>query len=222
MVFVDTSDEIFIQSSISMEESVIIITQGSRYGKKITDKFLANNYKVVKTINEQQSEAEALESGTESMLTELHWNYKSPFSAKNIILNLKSYPDTKNFIIVFSMPERDTVLYRYSQIEIQKTIDLYIKSQLSIACELLNELSRNNKSATLFFVLENSNNPFKEFFKSFINTVLEDNTLPVNVNAFEAGKETPESLADYVFSILQDKKKSAKGKWFKQFRYTLF
>ena len=205
----------------TIEESVIIITRESYYGKKITDKFLANNYKVVKTTSSQEGENSAPVAG-ETMLTELSWNYKSPLSSKNIILNLKNYPDIKNFIIVFSMPRGDTPLYKSSQIEMQKVIDLHIKSQLAITCELLAEFSNSKKSANLFFVLENSaNTPFKEFFKAFINTILDDNTMIANTNAFEIGKETPDAFADYVFSIVRDKKK-ARGKWFKQLRYALF
>ena len=205
----------------TIEESVIIITQGSRYEKKITDKFLANNYKVVKATSEQEGERPDL-LVIDTLLTELSWNYKSPFSSKNIILNLKSYPDIKNFFIVYSMPNDDTPVYKNSQIEMQKVIDLYIKSQLAITCELLSEFSNNNKSVNLFFILENSQNtPFKEFFKAFINTVLDDNSMTANINAFEIGKETPEVFADYVFSIVRDKKK-ARGKWFKQLRYTFF
>jgi len=207
-----------------MEESVFIVTQGSRYGKKITDKFLLNNYKVIKTVTEQEKEiSETITSETKSMLTELNWNYRSPFSSKNITLSLKNYSDIKNVIIVYSIPEEDIPIYKQSQIEIQKVIDLYIKSQISITCEFLNEFSKNNKTANLFLILENSNsnNPFKEFFKNFIDTVLTDDSISVNINAFEIGKESPESFADYAFSIIQDKKKT-KGKWFKQFRYTLF
>ncbi|MCL2480347.1 MAG: hypothetical protein FWF38_01405 [Spirochaetaceae bacterium] len=212
-----------------MDESVFIISQGSRYGKKIADKFLANNYRVIKTISDQESEisenstAGGASPETESMLTEISWNYRSPFSSKNITISLKNHPDIKNFIIVYSIPEEDTPIYKQSQIEIQKIIDLYIKSQISITCEFLNDFSKNNRSANLFLVLENSNsnNPFREFFKNFINTILGDDTLPVNINAFEIGKEPPDPFADYVFSIIQDKK-AAKGKWFKQFRYTLF
>ena len=212
-----------------MEESVLIISQGSRYGKTIADTFLTNNYKVIKTINEQEEGiSKSQDSGkttpeTGNLLTELNWNYRSPFSFKNISLNLKNHPDIKNIIIVYSIPEEDPPIYKQSQIEIQKVIDLYVKSQISITCELLSEFSKNNKTANLFLVLENSNsnNPFKEFFKNFINGILEDNNMSVNINAFEIGKEPPESFASYVFSIIQDKK-TAKGKWFKQSRYTLF
>jgi len=219
-----TNSKICIESSLYMQESVFIISQGSRYGKKIIDKFLANNYKVIKTVTEQETDTlEITTSESKNMLTELNWNYRSPFSSKNILLNLKNYPDTNNFIIVYSIPDENTPIYKQSQIEIQKIIDLYIKSQFSITCEFINEFSKNNRSANIFLVLENSNqnNPFREFFKNFINTVLEDDTLTANINAFEIGKETPESFADYAFSVIQDKRKS-KGKWFKQFRYTLF
>jgi hypothetical protein len=206
-----------------MEESVFIMSQGSRYGKKIVDKFVENNYKVIKTVTEQENEiSETAATERETMLTELSWNYKSAFSSKNIILNLKNYPDINNFIIVYSIPEEDAPIYKKSQIEIQKLIDLYIKSQLSITCEFLTEFSKNDNPPAFFFILENSlNNPFREFFKNFINSVLEDDTLSINTNAFEIGKEPPESFADYVFSTIQDKRKT-RGKWFKQFRYTLF
>ena len=214
-----------------MEESVLIITQGSHYGKKIADTFLINNYKVIKTITEQEIEiSKSQGSGketqvqeTQNLLTEITWNYRSPFSYKNIILNIKNHPDIKNYIIIFSIPDGDTPIHKQNQIEIQKIIDLYIKSQLAITCELLSEFSKNNKSANLFLVLENSNsnNPFKEFIKNFINTILDDNSMTININAFEIGKEPPESFAEYVFSIMKDKK-TVRGKWFKQSRYTLF
>ncbi|MCL2293887.1 MAG: hypothetical protein FWC36_03370 [Spirochaetes bacterium] len=207
-----------------MENSVFVITQGTRCGKKIVDKFLINNYKVLKTVTEQENDTlEAEEAEKQAMLTELAWNYQSVFSSKNIILNLKNYPHIRNFIIIYSAPQAETPIYRQDPIEIQKTIDFYIKSQLSITCELLNELSKDDTSSSLFLALEYSlNNPFRDFFKNFINTLLDDTSLTVNINAFEAGKETPESFADYVFSIVQDKKLKSKGKWFKQFRYTLF
>ena len=207
-----------------MEKSVLIITQGSRYGKKIVDKFLKNNYKVIKTGTKQEEEtSETTEAETEGKLTELNWNFTSQLSFKNIILCLKNYPDITDVIILYSVPEDNTPVYNQSYVEMQKTIDLYIKGQLSITCDLLREFSKNNSQCNFFLVLEKSplSNPFREFFKSFINSLLEDNNLPLVINAFEVGKDTPESFADYAFSIIQDKKQ-ARGKWFKQFRYTLF
>ncbi len=209
-----------------MENSVFIVSQGSRYGRKIADKFLANSYRVIKTVTELEDEiSETPASGRENMLTELNWNSYSPFSSKNIILNLRQYPDIKYYIILYSIPEETAPFYKQSQTDIQKTIDLYIKSQISITSELINELSRNNKSPNLFLVLGSSDtsNPYKDFFKSFITNILEDAELSkININAFEIGKENPDVFADYVFSTVQDKGIKNRGKWFKQFRYTLF
>ncbi len=203
-----------------MEKSVFIADLGTRCGKKISDTFQANNYRVIKTaVNPEKANTENPESAFGNSLISLDWNCSSPFSSKNIILGLRKYPEVKYSIIVFSSPQPDTPLYLQGTADIQKGFDLYLQSQIFITRELIAELS-SQKTVPLFMVLESGdiNNPYRNFLKSFINTILADqDKIEIPVNAFEADRETPEAFADYVYSAIHEKAPKSRGKWLRQF-----
>jgi len=208
-----------------MENTVFIADQGTRYGRKISDTFLANSFRVISTRVETSVKTENSDTN-DSRLVSIKWNCFSPFSSKNIILGLRPHQDIKYNVIIFSSSSADknTPLYLQNQSEIQKLLDYSLRSQILITHDLIAELSRQ-KSSYLFLVLENSEseNPCRGFLKSFINSILADqDNLNVTVNAFEAGKETPEAFADYFYSTVQDKAIKSKGKWFRQFQMPSF
>jgi len=212
-----------------MEQTVFIADQGTRYGRKISDTFLANNYRVISTIVETDDGRNDNQDADQSMLISIKWNCFSPFSSKNVILGLRPYQDVKYSVIIFSSSAsaasaEETPLYLQNHSDIQKMLDYNLRSQILITHDLIAELSKHH-SSYLFLVLENSDieNPGRSFLKSFINSILADqDNLNITVNAFEAGKETPEAFADYFYMAVQDKALKAKGKWFRQFQMPSF
>ena len=133
-----------------MEESVFIVDQGTGSGRKISDAFLSGGYRVIRTEIEPSDSTQQID---DDRFIRLKWNCFSPFSSKNVMLGLRLYNEIKYAIIIFSSPETDMPLFRQNHAEIQKSVDFYIKSQLLITRELLEELSKQ-KQSRLFLVLE--------------------------------------------------------------------
>ena len=212
-----------------MEKTVFIADQGTRYGRKISDTFLANNYRVISTGVVKDGDSIDNQHADQGMLISLKWNCFSPFSSKNVILGLRPYQDVRYSVIIFSSAAaassaEEKPLYRQNHSDIQKMLDYNLRSQILITHDLIAELSKHH-SSYLFFVLENSDseNPGRSFLKSFINTILADqDNLNITINAFEAGKETPEAFAEYFYLAVQDKALKTKGKWFRQFQMPSF
>lgn len=202
-----------------MEESVFIVDQGTGSGRKISDAFLSGGYRVIRTEIEPST---ASQQNEDDRFIKLKWNCFSPFSSKNVILGLRLYNEIKYSIIIFSSPETDLPLFRQNQAEIQKSVDFYIKSQLLITKELLGELSKQ-KQGRLFLVLEGRSNgsaAYRQFFRAFINDLLteqEDNE--IIINAFEAGRESSEAFAKYVYAAIHGRALKSKGKWFRKFSF---
>jgi hypothetical protein len=199
-----------------MEKFIFIADFETKYGQKINDVFLSASYKIIKTVKTKKI-------NLENITDEIEWNNYSAFSHKNIIFNLRKYQVIQNIFIIFSLPEPKTLLHKSAIADFNKEIDLYLKSQVAITCEIINEFSASQTPPYIFLILPAGNaNPYREFFKFFINGILEDNTIPSPVNAFEIGKELPETFADFVLTTVQDKAIKARGKWFKYMRYALF
>ena len=209
-----------------MEKTVFIADQGTRYGRKISDAFLANNHRVISTTVETDDGSNDNQDTDKGMLISIKWNCFSPFSSKNVILGLRPYQDIQYSVIIFSSSSsaEETPLYLQSHSDIQKMLDYNLRSQILITHDLIAELSKQH-SSYLFLVLESSDieNPGRSFLKSFINSILADqDNLNITINAFEAGKESPEAFADYFYATVQDKALKSKGKWFRQFQMPSF
>lgn len=216
-----------------MGNSVFIADVGTKYGQKICDSLLLVSDKIIKTVK-------PAESGLKNNhnIGEVEWDNYSAFSHKNIIFTLRNIEELQFVFIVFGFPETEKIISYKSGSNFQKDVDFYIKSQVALTYAVINELAPSESLQSIganagaytsermhiFLVLPYSreNNPYREFFKSFINGILEDCNAVVPVNAFEAGKEEPETFARWAVSTAMGKGLKSSGKWFKYMRYILF
>lgn len=200
-----------------MDNIVFIADQGTRCGRKISDKFLENSFQVIKATTGMDDEKPD-ESFHERLVT-LDWNLNSSFSPKNIALGLKKFPRITHFAIIYSFPEIDTFMAEQSNLQIQKDIDLFLRSQVLLTREIINTFTPSDSSQLLLVMEENqgnSPNPYREFLKEFINHILISSNL--KVNAFEYSGESPENFADFFFSAVHVKGIKSSGKWIKPFQ----
>ncbi len=120
--------------------------------KKITDKLILNNYKVIQTVvnkNTLTDEKENEESGMEQKLLKADWNCFSTISPKNAILQSKQFSDFNTAAVILTPPETTDIFINQSYIEIQKSIDFYFRSLVTISKEIINDLK---KKAFIAFV----------------------------------------------------------------------
>ena len=137
-----------------MNNSILIADQDSRCGKKITDIFLLNNYKVIQTVvnkNPLSEEQETEKDTSEQKLSRLDWNCFSTISPKNIILQSKQTSDFNTAAVVFTPPSSSESFITQSHIEIQKSIDFYFRSLVTITKEIINELAKNHSPIFISF-----------------------------------------------------------------------
>ncbi len=209
-----------------MNNSILIADQDSRCGKKITDKLLMNNIKVIQTVVNKKplkEEKDNEEESREQMLSRLDWNCFSTISPKNIILQSKHFSEFTTAAVVFTPPEAAQSFINQTHIEIQKSIDFYFRSLVTITKEIINDL-RKKPGSYLYLILNSRNRDdlYTSIYKSFINSVISSSCDSVFINGIENSFEEPEQFAEYFYNILQKERKTA-GKWLKPLQMnTLF
>ena len=202
-----------------MNNTFFIADQNSRCGLKITDKLIMNNYKVIQTIvnkNTSTEESENEESSPEEKLRQVDWNCFSTISPKNIILQSRQFANFNTAAVVFTPPEISDPFISLSHIEIQKSIDFYFRSLITMTKEIINDLGKRTQ-ANLYLILNSQNKEemFTAVYKAFISSALQNSTDSLLINGVENSFQDPELFADYFYNILQKEKKSG-GKWFRQ------
>ena len=208
-----------------MNNSLLIADQDSRCGKKITDIFLLNEYKVIQTVvnkNPSKKQKETEEEKSEHKLIRLDWNCFSTISPKNIILQTKQSTGFNTAAVIFTPPEAAASFINQSHIEIQKSIDFYFRSLITITKEIINEL-RKKSPAYLYLVLNSKNRDemYTSIYRSFINSVLQDTDDCLHINGVENNYENPEQFAEYFYSLLIKEKRTG-GKWYRQIQMNSF
>ena len=202
-----------------MNNTIFIADQDSRCGKKITDKLISNNYKVIQTVvnkNPVTKEKENDGSGLEQKLLKSDWNCFSTISPKNAILQSKQFSDFNTAAVIMTPPETTENFINQSYIEIQKSIDFYFRSLVTISKEIINDLKKK-PSSHVYLVLNSKNRDdmYTSIYKAFINSVLKTSSDTLFINAVENNSEDPEQFADFFYTILQKERKTG-GKWLKQ------
>ncbi len=208
-----------------MNNSILIADQDSRCGKKITDIFLLNNYKVIQTVvnkNPLSEEQETEKDTSEQKLSRLDWNCFSTISPKNIILQSKQTSDFSTAAVVFTPPAASESFITQSHIEIQKSIDFYFRSLVTITKEIINELGKKPQSH-LYLILnaKNRDEMFTTVYRAFINSALKNSSDSLLIYGVENNYDEPEQFAEFFFNLLQKEKKIG-GKWLKQLQMNSF
>ena len=208
-----------------MNNTIFIADQNSRCGIKTTDKLLMNNCKVIQTIvnkNPISEDKENEENSLEQKLIQIDWNCFSTISPKNIILQSRQFSDFNTAAVIFTPPEITEPFISMSHIEIQKSIDYYFRSPVTITKEIINTLGKKPHT-NLYLVLNSKSGDemFTALYKAFINSALKNSSESLLIHGVENNYEDPEMFADYFYNILQKEKKSG-GKWFKQLQINSF
>lgn len=198
-----------------MEKQVFIADYNTILGKEIASVFAEGGYTITKTTNnetpltiskEQQpidlEENQKLPS--KIAITPLNWNPISPFSAKNILLQLKHSIEPEQIIIIFSFPgaildseknKRGTTHTANIDIDKQEKENALFTNPLPLFALEQTELQKSldyylrgplNLTKELIFAFpksrfflvldrgEESFCPYTSFFKTFIDTLLTD------------------------------------------------
>jgi hypothetical protein len=210
-----------------MNNALFIADQDSRCGKKITDIFLLNDYNVIQTVvnkNTQQTldGKESEDETTEQKLTRLDWNCFSTISPKNMILQIKQHTTINRAAVILTPPEESADFVDQSHIEIQKSIDFYFRSQITIIKEIINELKKNTPSH-LYLILNSKNRDqmYTSIYRAFINSILKSEYDSLFINGIENTSDNPEQFAEY-FLTLFSKERKIGGKWYKPLQVNSF
>jgi len=212
-----------------MNNALFIADQDSRCGKKITDIFLLNDYNVIQTVvnkNTQQTpecdSKNSVDDITEQKLTRLDWNCFSTISPKNMILQIKQHTVIHRAAVILTPPEESTGFINQSHIEIQKSIDFYFRSQITIIKEIIFELKKNTP-AHLYLILNSKNRDqmYTLIYRAFINSILNSEYESLYINGVENTSEDPEQFAEYFLTLISKERKTG-GKWYKPLHVNYF
>jgi hypothetical protein len=208
-----------------MNNALFIADQDSRCGKKITDIFLLNDYNVIQTVvnkNTQQTLEKSEDESTEQKLTRLDWNCFSTISPKNMILQIKQNTTINKAVVIFTPPGESTAFINQSHIEIQKSIDFYFRSQITIIKEIINELKKNTPSH-LYLILNSKNKDqmYTSIYRAFINSILNSEYESLYINGIENTSDDPEQFAEYFLNLFSKERKIS-GKWYKALQVNSF
>ncbi len=205
-----------------MNNSFFIADQDSRCGKKITDVFLLNDFKVIQTVIKNKSldskEGDEKDKISEQKLIPLEWNCFSTVSPKNVVLQLRQITVINTAAVILTPPEDIKSFVDQTHMEIQKSIDFYIRSQIILAKEIITELKRNSPSY-LYLVLNSTNRDdmYTSVYRAIINSLLKGSDDDLYINCVENNSDDHEQFADYFFSIVGKNRKTG-GKWYKPFQ----
>ncbi len=205
-----------------MDNTIFIADQDSRCGEKIADKLIINDFRIIKTFVSKNSLKEKEENNGDQKNIKLDWNCFSTISPKNVILKARQFKDFTSAAIIYTSPETTTPFISKSYIEIQKSIDYYFRSLVTMTKEIIDFLSKKS-DANLYLILNNGNKDevYYTIYRSFINSVLETSSDNLKIYGIENNFEDDEHFSESFFALLQRDRKTG-GKWVKQLQINSF
>lgn len=203
-----------------MKRKILITGPDSNLKTKLVELFLGNNSIVAVSVNNQNKKT----SSKNSNLVEIPWNFRSPLSAKNIILDCQNkIGGFDEALTILSSKHNNKAIHEISSSDIEDAIDTNLKGTIFILKEiilylqnkgdgnisLIQNINQNEILAPLF-ALESGGllSLTKSLFDSYQNEQLA-------INSFSSQSLEIEEYADYIFKNISERGKAIHGKMFK-------